>query len=248
MKLKLDENGHVVVQDDKPVYVYEDGTENAFDAHHTLNTIKRLNGEAQTNRETAKALAKKVEAFEGFDPEEAKKALDIVSSLDQKKLVDAGEIEKVKAEIKQSYESTLVPQIEEWKGKYESLKTSYQSKDLEAKFSQSEYIKNNISTHPRVMFNNFKSNFAYDENGELFAVDMHGNKIFSKSDPSRYADFDEAFGVVANACPYKDTFFKGNQAQGGGYQGGQGGGGVKGSLSACTTREEQIAFLKNNVK
>lgn len=32
MKLKLDENGYVVVQDGKPVYVHDDGKEVAFDA------------------------------------------------------------------------------------------------------------------------------------------------------------------------------------------------------------------------
>lgn len=47
MKLKLDENGYVVVQDGKPVYVHDDGKEVAFDAPQTVQKISTLNGEAK---------------------------------------------------------------------------------------------------------------------------------------------------------------------------------------------------------
>ena len=53
MKLKLDEQGHVVVQDGKPVYVHDDGKEVAFDAVGTVSTIGRLNAEAKSHRERA---------------------------------------------------------------------------------------------------------------------------------------------------------------------------------------------------
>ena len=41
MKLKLDENGHVVVSDGKPVYVHEDGKEIPFDAPAAMQKIQR---------------------------------------------------------------------------------------------------------------------------------------------------------------------------------------------------------------
>ena len=50
MKLKLDEQGHVVLQDGKPVYIHDDGKEVAFDAPATVATITRLNGEAKVQR------------------------------------------------------------------------------------------------------------------------------------------------------------------------------------------------------
>ena len=53
MKLKIDEEGHVVVVDGKPVYVSDDGKDIAFDAQGTVATISRLNAEAKTNRERA---------------------------------------------------------------------------------------------------------------------------------------------------------------------------------------------------
>ena len=53
MKLLLDDKGNVVVRDEKPVYVAEDGKEIAFDYPATLATISRLNGEAKGHRERA---------------------------------------------------------------------------------------------------------------------------------------------------------------------------------------------------
>ena len=108
MKLKLDENGNVVLQDGKPVYVHDDGKEVAFDAPGTVATISRLNAEAKSHRERAEAAEGSLKGFEGIDdPKAALKALSVVANLDQKKLVDAGEMEKVTAEIKKALQTQL---------------------------------------------------------------------------------------------------------------------------------------------
>ena len=67
MKLKLDDKGNVVLQDGKPVYVKDDGSEVAFDAAGTVSTIARLNGEAKGNRERAESAEGKLKAFDGID-------------------------------------------------------------------------------------------------------------------------------------------------------------------------------------
>jgi hypothetical protein len=91
MKLKLDEKGNVVVQDGKPVYVADDGKEIAFDAPATRDTITRLNKEAQSHRERAEVAEGRIKDFEGIeDPDKARKALETVKNLDDKKLIDAG--------------------------------------------------------------------------------------------------------------------------------------------------------------
>jgi len=108
MKLKLDENGHVVVQDGKPVYVQDDGKEVAFDAAGTVQTISRLNGEAKSHRERAEAAEGRLDAFKGIeDPAAAVKALETVKNLDDKKLVDAGEVEKVKSEVSKGFQAQI---------------------------------------------------------------------------------------------------------------------------------------------
>src|ERR1043165_2791335 len=98
MKLKFDEKGGVVVQDGKPVYVHDDGKEVAFDAPATVATIGRLNSEAKTHRERWEAAEAKLVAFGDLDPEQAKKAVSTARNLDDKKLVDAGQVEQVKNE------------------------------------------------------------------------------------------------------------------------------------------------------
>lgn len=43
MKLKLDENGHVVVKDGFPVWVAEDGAEIAYNVPDLVNKISAVN-------------------------------------------------------------------------------------------------------------------------------------------------------------------------------------------------------------
>lgn len=72
MKLKLDQAGHVVVADGKPVYVDQEGRETPFDAAATLQTISRLNAEAKGHREAKEAAERTLKAREaepaGPDP------------------------------------------------------------------------------------------------------------------------------------------------------------------------------------
>ncbi|WP_274571133.1 hypothetical protein [Neisseria leonii] len=98
MKLKLDENGYAVLHDGKPVYVHEDGKEVPFDAAAAMEKIGSLNAEAKRHREAKDAAESRLKAFEGIeDAAAAKKALATVRNFDDKKLIDAGEAERVKA-------------------------------------------------------------------------------------------------------------------------------------------------------
>src|SRR5215831_3006277 len=114
MKLKLDDKGAVVVQDGKPVYD-DNGRDVVFDYDATLQTISRLNGEAKGHREAKEALEEKLKVFDGLDVESARKALDIVKNLDDKKLIDAGEVERVKKEAQDAYAEQLKAQEKKYK-------------------------------------------------------------------------------------------------------------------------------------
>lgn len=50
MKLKLDENGHVVLKDGFPVWVADDGTEIAYNVPDLVNKISAVNGESAGRR------------------------------------------------------------------------------------------------------------------------------------------------------------------------------------------------------
>ena len=94
MKLKLDEAGHAVLQDGKPIYIHDDGKEVPFDAAGTVATITRINGEAKGHRERADAAEKALKGFDGItDPAAAIKALETVAAQAGQKMVDAGEFQ-----------------------------------------------------------------------------------------------------------------------------------------------------------
>lgn len=221
MKLKLDEAGHVVVQDGKPVYVHDDGKEVAFDAPATVSTITRLNGEAKTHREGKESAETKLKAFEGIaDPSAALKALDTVSKLDQKKLVDAGEIDTVRSEISKGYETKL----SEADTRLKTLEGQLYSEKIGGSFSRSKVISDKFAIPADLVQARFGSAFKV-EDGKVVAYDPNGNKIYSRARPGELADFDEAIESLVDAYPYKDQILKGSGASGSGAGGGNGAGG-----------------------
>jgi hypothetical protein len=223
MKLKLDENGHVVVSDGKPVYVHDDGKEVAFDAPGTVQTISRLNGEAKSHRERAESAETAVKAFEGIkDPKEAMKALETIKNLDAKKLVDAGEVEKVRAEAIKAVEDKYAPILQE----RDDLSNKLIAEKVGGSFARSKFISEKMGIPADMVEARFGNNFKL-EGDSVIAYDKSGNKIFSASNPGEAAGFDEALGILVEHYPYKDQILKGTGASGGGSGGGNGGTGGK---------------------
>ncbi|MBN7122887.1 hypothetical protein BSU01_14380 [Erwinia billingiae] len=223
MKLKLDENGHVVVSDGKPVYVHDDGKEVAFDAAGTVQTISRLNGEAKSHRERAESAETAVKAFEGIkDPKEAMKALETIKNLDAKKLVDAGEVEKVRAEAIKAVEDKYAPILQE----RDDLSNKLIAEKVGGSFARSKFISEKMGIPADMVEARFGNNFKL-EGDSVIAYDKSGNKIFSASNPGEAAGFDEALGILVEHYPYKDQILKGTGASGGGSGGGNGGTGGK---------------------
>lgn len=225
MKLKIDENGHVVVQDGNPVYVHEDGKEVAFDAPGTVATISRLNGEAKTHREAKEAAETKLKEFEGLDdPKAAIKALGVVKNLDDKKLVDAGEVDRVKAEAIKAVEDKYKPMLE----KAEKLERELFDEKIGGAFARSPLIvgdKAKVAVPSDMIQARFGQNFKIEE-GKVAAYDSNGNKIYSRARPGEAADFDEALDILIDQYPYKDHILKG-AGGGSGARQSNGSGGAK---------------------
>jgi len=220
MELKLDESGHVVVSDGKPVYVNAEGREVAFDAAGTVATITRLNGEARGHREAKEAAEKALKSFEGItDPAAARKALETLSSLDQKRLIDAGEVDKVKAEIAASYQAKLDAEA----AKNQKLEADLYSEKIGGSFARSKFIAEKLAFPADIAEARFGKMFSI-EDGKVVATDHNGNRLYSRSDPGQLASFEEAFEMIIDAYPQKDTILRGTVGAGGGA--GQGGSGV----------------------
>jgi hypothetical protein len=220
MKLKLNDEGHVVVQDGKPVYVNDEGKEIAFDVAGTVATISRLNGEAKTHRERAEAAEKIAKAFEGItDADAARKALATVANLDAKKLVDAGEVEKVKAEAIKAVEEKYAPVVKE----RDELQKSLVGEKVGGSFARSKMIAEKLAIPADLVQARFGDAFKVEGN-DVVAYDKSGNKLFSRSNPGEVAKFDEALEILIDQYPYRDSILKSSGASGGGASGGSGGG------------------------
>lgn len=246
MKLKLDANGNVVLQDGKPVYVKDDGTEIAFDAAGTVQTIARLNGEAKGHRERAEAAEGKLKLFEGIeDPKQALEALNTVKNLDAKKLVDAGEIEKVRTEISKAFQT----QLDAANGKVAAFEKELYKEKVGGAFARSPLIvgdKATLAIPPDLVEAKFGSNFAI-EDGKIVAKDAHGNKIYSQTNPGELAGFDEALSILVNNYQHKDQILKSTGASGSGGKPGSGGSGSPSTKkSSEMSPQEKASYISEH--
>lgn len=245
MKLKIDEAGHAVLQDGKPVYVHDDGKESPFDAAATVQTITRLNHEAKSHRERAEAAEKALKPFEGItDPSAAIKALETVANLDHKKLVDAGEVEKVKSEISKAFETKLT----EATGKVTALEQQLYGEKIGGSFARSKLIADKLVIPSDLVQARFGQAFKV-EDGKIVAYDHTGNKIFSRSRPGELADFDEALETLIENYPHKESILKGSGASGGGASnnsnaGSFGGKTIQRSAFTSLAPDKQMSFIK----
>jgi hypothetical protein len=224
MPFKLDANGAIVTQEVNgqklPVYVHADGKETPFDADGTISTISRLNGEAKGHRERAEKAEGALKAFEGItDPAAAIKALNTVKNLDDKKLVDAGEVEKVKAEAIKSVRAEFEPIVKE----RDTLKGELYNEKIGGAFARSKFIADKMAIPADMVQAAFGGRFKI-EGGKTVALDANGQQIFSRTRHGEPADFEEALEILVDSYPHKATILKGSGASGGGASGSSGGG------------------------
>ena len=218
MKLKLDDKGAVVVSDGKPVYVNDSGADIVFDYPATLQTISRLNAEAKTHREAKEAAEEKLKVFEGIEPEVARKALDTLKNLDDKKLIDAGEVERVKEQAKVAFDEQLKAMERKYKPVVEerdSLKNSLHQEKLSTAFNRSKFIQEKVAIPVDMVQSKFGNNFSY-EDGKIRAKGPDGNPVYSRANPGNVADFDEALEILIEGYSFRDSILKGSGASGSG--------------------------------
>lgn len=199
MKLKLDEQGNVVVIDGNPVYVHEDGKEVAFDAKLATQKIADLNRECKSHREAKEAAEKALKKFDGIDDaDEAKKALQTLKNLDDQKLIGAGKVEQIKADMTKTYEQKLAEKDQIIAEKDNQLYREV----IGGSFARSKFINEHVSAPVEMVQSFFGKHFSY-EDGKIVAKDEHGNPIFSREKPGELASFDEAIEQIVNEYPYK---------------------------------------------
>lgn len=213
-KIALDGSGN-------PIYVNAAGQEMTVDQ----NTISNLNREAKTHREAKEAAEASLNKYRDgngklIDPTIAVKAVDTVSKMDAKQLIDAGEVDKVRDQVKAEFTG----QLTERDKAIEARDAKINDMTIGGVFANSEFIRENLAI-PRDMFEAAMRPFFKVEDGKPVAYDRSGNKLMSKARIGEYADPDEALSLLVDMHPQKDAIIR---APSGGGTGNGGGGGNRG--------------------
>ena len=225
MPFKYDTDGNIVTQEVNgqklPVFVNASGGEAPFDADATVGTISRLNGEAKSHRERAEKAEGDLKKFEAIsDVDAALAALETVKNLNDKKLVDAGEVQKVKDQAIASVRAEFDPIVKE----RDSLKTALFDEKIGGAFARSAFIGEKVAIPVDFVQATFGKHFTV-EDGKVIAKDASGTQLFSRTRHGEPADFEEALSILIDAHPQRDSILKGSGASGGGAHGGGNGGG-----------------------
>lgn len=228
LKLKRDANGNVVVVGEKPVIINEDGTEQEFDIEHTIKSVKDRNASIVAMRDELKLLKDTAAKFEGLDPEAARNALVTLSKVDQKKLIDAGQVDEVVKTMKAEHEKAMSAV----KGELDSVKSQYKSSQISAAFANSEFLKKRVEGTPvQLIQSYFEKNFGIGDDGGIVGLDGSGRPIYSTTNPSQVANFDEALERFIGASPFRDTIITTGQGSGGNTPSGGTGGNATGRMT-----------------
>ena len=242
MPWKIEED-QIVVQDGNPVFVHPDGKETAFDAEKSLAKIGELNSEAANRRRELRVVEEKLEPFDGIeDPlewlETARTALETVKNFDDKKLIDAGEVERVKAEVTKAMQTKLEDVEQALAAKSETL----QREMIGGRFARSKFIAEKLAIPQDMVESRFGGNFKI-EDGKVVAYDQAGNQIYSRENPGDLAEFDEALEILVDNYPHKDHILKATDAKGTGAPSGDGKPAGVGSRKDLATPKDKADFI-----
>ena len=219
MKLKLDAQGHIVLQDGHPVYVHDDGTEAPFDAkasHVALATAKR---EAAESRKALKDTSEKLAAFGDADPAAVTKAMALAASMEGKKVMDDEGIQRLVQSAVKPLQEKLTAQEQE----REALNKELYAERVSKQFATSAFIADKTILTPDIAEAAFGRHFVM-EGGKVVAKDAAGNPIYSTARAGELATFDEAIVTLVNAYPLKDKILRATGQSGSGAQPSNGGG------------------------
>lgn len=214
MKLKtveIDGKTYAELQDGKPIFVDDAGKDHTYDAPAMAGSLKRLNTALADERKAKDDAVSALAPFEGLDPAKAREALKVTANLDDKKLIDAGEVDRVKQDMAQAFQKKLDAAIAE----RDALEKQYAAEKVTAAFAGSKFVKEKLTLPPDLVQSAFAQHFQFKD-GRITPVDQNGNPISSDSNPGDIASFDEALEIVVNRYPHRDAIMKGNGQSGSG--------------------------------
>lgn len=199
MKLKLDEQGTPALEDGKPVYVADDGTERPVDVAAMSEALAKANAQAQTHRERAQQAEASLKLFRGLDPKAAREAIAFREALGED--VDPSKVTHEIAALK-AERAGLTTQVEELQAKTAKADKTIDELTLGAQIRDSEFISAKVAPalrDPALFRAAYGPHLDRDEGGRVVVKDAAGNTIMSEANPGQPATLDEALPrIVTN--------------------------------------------------
>jgi len=218
-----------------------------LDAIHLYSKVPSLQEEAKNHRLTAKGYKEFMDALEAAEVdvsdvamfkswvEEATGAIGTVQNLDDKKLIDAKEVESVKKQAVEAHEKKVKELEVKFKKQIEAgekTKAALESKIFDLmvsnKFATSKFVKEKLNMPSKVAKAYFQDNFKVEkgEDGDYHVVSyFNGDKLFSEERVGEAPDFEEALGLMVARDSDRDSLMVGSGSGGSGAgEGGSGGG------------------------
>lgn len=210
MAWKINEEGVVELKDGNPVYIDASGAEKTV----AVDTIARLNREAQEHREAKQAALAKLKEYEGLDAVKAREAIEKLAQYETQVKLDEGKLEEVKSTITRQFQT----QLEEKTKAYSDLQKQHEDLLITGVFANSEYIRDNISV-PRDLFEaKFRNNFRVEDN-KVVVYGNDGNRLYSQERAGEFATTEEGMRILTESHPHKDSLIRANNGSGSGNPG-----------------------------
>jgi len=232
----------VVVEEGRPVYVHDDGSEIPFDADSAVSKISNLTEEKDRHFKKFQAVNERLEAFGELEPDEiiaklkeydkidiqeARKAMETVANLDDGDLIKAGQVDTIKAEMRKAFQEKENEINNSWGKEITKVQDLVSTKNttiyelmVNSRFASSPTILEKTTLPPDIAANYFSKNFRVEGEGIDAKVVgyINNERVFSKERPGEVAEFEEALSVVIDAYPMKDRILRasagGSNAQG----------------------------------
>jgi hypothetical protein len=225
LKLKLDDDGKVKVEDGLPVYEFDDGSESAVDVSGSFKTyenkISNFDEERDRHSKKLKDKDKELKKFKGIDIEKYNKGMEKIKAIDDQKLLDESGAEALKKAMRANFD-------EELNEVRTSFKKSMDEKDESVSNLNSIVydlaIKNKFATNNHfagkdaiTIYNAedaakiYGDHFNVETNGssyKIVAKDHEGKPILSKKNHGEPATFDEAIKQIIDTAAKTKAILK----------------------------------------
>jgi len=248
--LKVDADGKPVLDPNGNLIFINADTkeEQAIDVGAAVQSVNDLKDETIQRRQKNTALGGLLEPYKMgekdgqpvyLDAEAAKTAMETVKNFDDKKLLDAKEVEKLKASMQIAYVEKENEINKGWQSKVAEMEKTLGSKNgtifelmVVSEFAKSPTVNKKLLLPPDIAAGHFGKHFKVEGEGkDAKVIGYFGDeKILSKIKPGTPAEFEEALGVVIDNYPMKDQILRSGDG-GSGSTGGGGGTGKMGGIS-----------------